>query len=648
MELQGLYELHERLGAAAVAGVNLIGDDFRLRRAVEQIRPLAQAVPVIKKLYTMAENVMAPDCEDRPGCLLDALALSEALLCTQAGYETGYHIGQDSGDALTRPEPEAGAEAGPRPLELISRSYAPCLPYSQVHPLEQALTESGGGRLVPITEAMEEHPLVFEDYRLQAAVITALSDRYAEIADAAEKFLSGKDGQIVPLVKRGFWETTDNGRIHRLRVIESICGGAENEFYLGLLKRAKKELRAEVIHALRFNTENTGVLLDLARTEKGLCLEMTEQVLGMMEQEETDAYWEEQFKKKGREIVGYLRFSKSDLVSDRLAGIIEETLNQKETMSKKEFDGLMSQLLTALPGKGSGAMQEVYRRAARMNPAGPEFWLKFPAMLIDSIIYSQDERLISLAGELAGEQERSWLGPALAADFLTKPAAFVYESYCRKIPRDSLLGKEDKRKTRTAVLAVLGRIHCIREDGECEILCRVDEKSGTAHRIGRRLYEKPDSRWMDMLMDARIFGNDTAAGLDAAGRQRETDRDKILFSMLPAAKRAEKGSYFYKRALTVTDNRELYGILAQSGWKDFKGLISTYVKKNPNAGISLWSVQHQMNQLPMTEEERQTELREIDRILCGFPKGSSERRSWDANDYCRKAINEAAGLPGQG
>ena len=130
----------------------------------------------------------------------------------------------------------------PRPLELISRSYAPCLPYSQVHPLEQALTESGGGRLVPITEAMEEHPLVFEDYRLQAAVITALSDRYAEIADAAEKFLSGKDGQIVPLVKRGFWETTDNGRIHRLRVIESICGGEENEFYLGLLKRAKKEL----------------------------------------------------------------------------------------------------------------------------------------------------------------------------------------------------------------------------------------------------------------------------------------------------------------------------------------------------------------------------------------------------------------------
>ena len=222
MELQGLYELHQRLEAAAVAGVNLIGDDFRLKRAVEQIRPLAQAVPVINKLYTMAEKAMAPDCEDRPGCLLDALALSEALLCTQAGYETGYKTEQNSG----------GPESGPgyRPLELISRCYGPCLPYSQVHPLEQALTESGGGRLVPITEAMEEHPQVFEDYRLQAAVITALSDRYADIADEAEAFLSKMDRQIVPLLKRGYWETTDNGRLHRLRVIEAICREEENEF----------------------------------------------------------------------------------------------------------------------------------------------------------------------------------------------------------------------------------------------------------------------------------------------------------------------------------------------------------------------------------------------------------------------------------
>ena len=54
MELQALYDLQERLEAAAAAGVRLAGEDFRLKRAVDSIAPLADASPVIKKLYLMA------------------------------------------------------------------------------------------------------------------------------------------------------------------------------------------------------------------------------------------------------------------------------------------------------------------------------------------------------------------------------------------------------------------------------------------------------------------------------------------------------------------------------------------------------------------------------------------------------------------
>ena len=85
MELQTLYDLQERLEAAAAAGVRLAGEDFRLKRAVDSIAPLADASPVIKKLYLMAAQTIAPDCKDRAGTLLDTLALSEAILCTQAG-----------------------------------------------------------------------------------------------------------------------------------------------------------------------------------------------------------------------------------------------------------------------------------------------------------------------------------------------------------------------------------------------------------------------------------------------------------------------------------------------------------------------------------------------------------------------------------
>ena len=46
MNLQPLYILKERLENCAVAGVGLLDEDFRLKRAVEQFMPLAGAAPV--------------------------------------------------------------------------------------------------------------------------------------------------------------------------------------------------------------------------------------------------------------------------------------------------------------------------------------------------------------------------------------------------------------------------------------------------------------------------------------------------------------------------------------------------------------------------------------------------------------------------
>lgn len=626
MELQALYELHERMCAAAVAGVNLMGEDFRLRRAVEQIRPLAEAVPVIKKLYVMAEMLMAPDQEDRAGCLLDALALSEAILCTQAGYK---------------------AEEEGKTLELVDRDHGPCRPYSQVAPLEKALTESGGGRLVPITEAIEQRPWLFSDYRLEAAVITALADRYGDIADTAERFLETKNGQILPLLKRGFEETTENGRIRRLKVMETIGGGSENGFYLDLLNTAKKELRAEAIHALRFDDSNVSVLLDLVRTEKGTCLLMAEQVLGMMDSDAADCFWEKKLEEKPRETVDFLRFSRSDLVSDRMAGLMEAAFYEKgETGSRKEWDQWIHSLILAMPGKGSLAMQDMYRKAAKGSFPHREIQRELSSALTDSIIYSGDERLVALAGELAALWEKVWLGPVFAADLLTRPAGEVYDTYRNKIPRDSFLGKEEKRNIRKMILSVLGKIHCSKEDGEYRIYCRMEEAAGDrkAHILSRALYERPDPRWLDLLMEDKVFGEDRALGIDSDGRYQDMGRDTVLFGMTPPHARAELGAYLHKRALAVKDNRELLRLLVLCGWKDFSGLVAAYVKKNPETGVSLWSLQHEMNGLFMTAEQQQKEIRDIDEFLCGFPKNSAARKNWDGSDYHRNAVNRAAGL----
>ena len=49
MNLTALYELKEQLETAAVSGCGLMREDFRLKRAIEQMKPLAAAAPVFPK-----------------------------------------------------------------------------------------------------------------------------------------------------------------------------------------------------------------------------------------------------------------------------------------------------------------------------------------------------------------------------------------------------------------------------------------------------------------------------------------------------------------------------------------------------------------------------------------------------------------------
>ena len=83
MNLSALYELKEQLEAAAVYGTGLMTEDFRLKKAAAQMGPLAQAAPVFKKIEQAAQAAIAPECQDRPGALMDALALVNAVVYTQ-------------------------------------------------------------------------------------------------------------------------------------------------------------------------------------------------------------------------------------------------------------------------------------------------------------------------------------------------------------------------------------------------------------------------------------------------------------------------------------------------------------------------------------------------------------------------------------
>ena len=120
MDLTCLYELRDRLRSGAIAGAALAADDFRLRRALDALEPLEKAAPVFARLGQLTRNLLAPDCPDRAGALLDALTLADAVLCTQGAV---------------------AVPGGVEPLALPRRGSALSnAPYSVLAPLLEALT----------------------------------------------------------------------------------------------------------------------------------------------------------------------------------------------------------------------------------------------------------------------------------------------------------------------------------------------------------------------------------------------------------------------------------------------------------------------------------------------------------------------------
>lgn len=180
--LQPLYDVKERLEAAAIAGTGLLSEDFRLQRAAEAMKPLAAASPVFGKIFAGLDKLLSAPAENRAGLLLDTLALVDAVAYTQG---------------------RSGMEGEIAPLPTGGGAYIQ-ISHGQIQPLLTALTTTGGGRMETIQSDWEDHPEFFRDFRVMPAVVAGLGDGYGEIADLNAKILKKVGPAAMPLLKRDF------------------------------------------------------------------------------------------------------------------------------------------------------------------------------------------------------------------------------------------------------------------------------------------------------------------------------------------------------------------------------------------------------------------------------------------------------------
>ena len=606
MDLTPLYELRERLKNSAIAGAALLPDDFRLKKALEAFAPLAQVSPVFGKAAQLTQAALAPDCADRPGALLDALTLTDAVLCTQGALSVAGQW---------------------EPLPELSWGQAmTSAPYSVIAPLLDALQNSGGGRYSLVMEAHETHPEYFDDHRVKAALVKALGASYTELADQAAAWLKAEPPAIVPLVKQGFDPKGKKEMVRRVEVIEALAGAAENDFYLVQLKEAEKDVKAALIYALRHDPDNVDKLLDLARSEKGNARDTARWALTTLDAPAIWDYWQKLAAKKPQEAGKYLTSSSSEraakLVTDALLKLLAP-LDTDEAAAALEEDAknALCQLIAALPGKDVPAVCECFRQAAALgerldrvgrNDAKKRFYYARPLRqylyetqafsqftadnLLSALIRTPKPELAALAQSLYDAYGSVYLQTLLTAKFLTAPAADNYLWVADLLDQKRSLKKRAAAKQAEQITQFLAAIWW-EEKQQTFVLHTWHEDPRTADTaiISTRLPEPLDERFYELLMDQ---GDDEGDRVLAQWIQPQND---LLCQKL--------GRYFYQQALHKDDSYPYLGYLRQCLWTDCTDLLFSYYKRH--SGVQYWLLSRFIDEMPGSSQAKAQEVQRL-------------------------------------
>ena len=587
MNLSAFYELRERLRTAAIAGTALMGDDFRLRRAVEQLAPLEQASPIFAKIGQLTRNALAPDCPDPAGALLDALSLTDAVLCTQGAVSVSQPL---------------------TPLETKGWGKAVTMaPYSLLSPLQGALENPASGTYGIVVNAHETHPELFQDYRIKAALVKTLGASYGSLANEAADWIAEDGEAAIPLLKQDFNPAGKREMARRVQVIDRIAGGQENDFYLEQIPKASKEVRPALIYALRHKEENTEKLMELVQTEKGDSKTQALWLLTGKDDPEVWAFLGDRFKKKPEQLLPHLAHASSkesgQILAQQFLEFLEPFEQDHSLKLEKQSSERLKKLLEALRGQGKDCpeIRTLYHRAARFGTR-----MDYPKNLNEfrhvtpmsqalplALMYgvATAPSLESLAKELYQTYGGAYAGPLFVSMLLTQPADKVYEAF------ESVIASNGKSDGASEMLQNV--FSSMQWDAAQERTMIRLMGSEPVYGTGISLFpiKKPlDCRWYDLLMKKRW--------------------DRFLTYMIPQNNRpvCEKlGAHFYHVALLSIDVEGLYQAMKICGWQDCKGLLSQWAKRKTR--VSSWELMRHFSNLPGKEADRVAELEQTLKLL---------------------------------
>lgn len=605
MNFEPLYELKNRLENVAVVGINLAKDDFRLKRAVEQLKEYSTAAKVFKQIYDMGNKLVSTDDEDKCDLFLDLLALLDAVLCTQA---TTY-----SSDK-------------PQEIKSITKTkdYYKELHYSELSPLIYAFSENGGGRLFTIQDAVDNKSEIFDDFRLKSYMIKGLSDKYSEIVNLATKQLKKQRKEIIPLLKDGFSPRGGKEMLSRLDIISHIAKEDENDFYKYCIENGSKEIKEYAIGYLSYDQSNIDYILDLTKIEKGKLKNKAFEALSYMNDNRAAEEWGKFLKKKPLDNIEYLRGTDQQWAIDYLDEFIEnyvtetknKTLKTAEEKRTVEYDILKISpfILKNRNEKSLLFCKELY----------PYNKYEIKRILNFYIAKDLDKEVINTIKELSKEYEGEFLQQEFLISLIKDKAETVYKNFSkyacagkekeeiRALFNTFIRGNYSKNKEERKVqedfrdmFQIILRMHYDEENKEY-ILEWPDTISGYPIQIKLDGFDK---KWYDIILG-------TSTEITGNWEYYSSSHGDFRYLYNPNIKGLKEkfGEFYYNITLLRTPYLADIEFLNKLEWKDYKDFLVGKMDIGKNIYLLSYRLSYIsdfINKIPISEEDLKTQIEEL-------------------------------------
>ena len=577
MNFEPLYELKNRLENVAVVGINLAKDDFRLQRAVEQVKEYSTVAKVFKQIYDMGNSLISTDDEDKCDIFLDLLALLDAVLCTQATTYSGEK---------------------PQEIKTIAKSkdFYKELHYSELSPLIYAFTQEGGGRLNVIEDAIDNNSEIFDDFRLKSYMINGLSDKYSEIVDRITRELRKQRKEIIPLLKDGFDPQGKREMLARLDIISHIGKENENDFYKYCIENGNKDIKEMAIGALKYSQDNIDYILDLTKTEKGKLKNKVFEVLSYMNDSRAEKEWDKFFKKKPLENIEYLRWTDQKWATDYLNNFIgvyiEELKNRslKTAEERRIVENEVTRICSVILNKRTDKILSLFKDLYPYNKYEIKKILSF------YIVTDLNKELTDLIKELARKYEGEFLEQEFLISLIKDKPETVYKNFSKYA---GVGGLEEEIKKLFNSLFKDNKISKNKEEAKAQ------EEFRTLFNVIFHIYYNEESKEYILQWSNMITYNSIQIKLSGFDKRWydvifELDDDyyekwnyyssyntsiKRLYNPDIKGMKEKYGAFYYNIILSRIPYNEDIEFLNKLGWTDYKDFLKGKIdiEKNPSA-----------------------------------------------------------------